>query len=45
MTVFGNSNELGQSPGRCWGRGPTGGGNLKSKDSEAEDGLSLSTGK
>lgn len=43
MTVFGNSNELGQASGRYWGSGLVGGGNLKSKSSEAENGLSLAT--
>lgn len=43
MTVFGNSNELGQAPGRFWGSGSVGKGNLKSKSSEAENGLSLAT--
>lgn len=43
VTVFGNSNELGQAPGRFWGSGLVGKGNLKSKSSEAENGLSLAT--
>lgn len=45
MSVLGNSDELGQAPGRFWGSGLLGGGNRKNKGSEAESGLSLAAGK
>lgn len=45
VTVLSNSNELGPAPRRFWGSGLLGRENFKSKGSEAENGLSLATGK
>lgn len=41
LTVLGHSDELGQAPGSFGGVSALGGGNLKSKGSEANSGLSL----